>query len=612
MQWKLKIGITIVFVLIIAGAIFYYYKSDKELLEEIKDLDQELFGPVSLRAEEGGGGVFIGEGSTDWDFDIIEDPKEEVDANITQINQTVLELTLFEHENANLAGGYKWNMALCNITGGGLEYMNEDAQGGFDNAIPLSVIFGKLTDFGMNETWCDDQNGEGYVLFSNGAKNELPKKIRLLMNDIEDFKLFGGTGSIILDGSAAQIATNKWQDSICQTSDGTLHVAWEGGASDLWYGNSTDTGATWTTKEILQGTVNDASVLCNSTGYVMVIYTSGQNIDAKHSSDDFSSTTTILDNATDARTAACNIDGKDEWGCSVRSSDNGLYHWWTNVSNYPNGETLATVASGNDCDDGALAFDSNNEMYFICIGSQQADLDSFSTADGMTRIEVLASSAYTAGHGTDIAISNDDNIYVCVDQGNDIQFCNTSVANYPNWNCQEIHTSAGTQCNIAITENDEVIITYASAITDNGDIFIANSTDLGFSFITNRTQLPSESTSGFGSMAYTNHPESNNITDIVHFIYTSTADVRYANFSVDPPAAAGGDLCDCPALNEDFAVPMDEFCIFDSDCDLGTGKLSFTGTGNMSCNAVISTTSLGELAADQTIYIESSCRILVA
>jgi len=105
----------------------------------------------SLTAQEGGensrGTLSI---SSDWDFELIQEDND-IKTNISIINDSVLELTVFAQQN--LPGNYKWDMAICNITGfDSLQYMEEDAQGGFDNAFPIDVNYGELINFGMDSS----------------------------------------------------------------------------------------------------------------------------------------------------------------------------------------------------------------------------------------------------------------------------------------------------------------------------------------------------------------------------------------------------------------------------------------------------------------------------
>ena len=56
---------------------------------------------------------------------------------------------------------------------------------------------------------------------------------------------------------------------------------------------------------------------------------------------------------------------------------------------------------------------------------------------------------------------------------------------------------------------------------------------------------------------------------------------------------------------------MSDYCNITSDCNLGTGKLSFTGTGTATCAATINTTDMGDPGAGAILYIGSSCIMVV-
>lgn len=54
------------------------------------------------------------------------------------------------------------------------------------------------------------------------------------------------------------------------------------------------------------------------------------------------------------------------------------------------------------------------------------------------------------------------------------------------------------------------------------------------------------------------------------------------------------DTCTCPGLNNNWEINHEDSCVINDNCDLGTGTLSFTGTGTTKCNATINTTDLGD------------------
>ena len=47
------------------------------------------------------------------------------------------------------------------------------------------------------------------------------------------------------------------------------------------------------------------------------------------------------------------------------------------------------------------------------------------------------------------------------------------------------------------------------------------------------------------------------------------------------------DTCTCPGIDTDWEVELSDNCDIVDACDLGTGDLSFIGTGNFTCNATL-------------------------
>jgi len=75
----------------------------------------------------------------------------------------------------------------------------------------------------------------------------------------------------------------------------------------------------------------------------------------------------------------------------------------------------------------------------------------------------------------------------------------------------------------------------------------------------------------------------------------------YFTYSVDD--------CTCPGENNNWTIYMSDSCNINSTCNLGTGKLSFTGTGTTQINSTINTTNLGDPGANGILEILSNCRI---
>ncbi len=69
------------------------------------------------------------------------------------------------------------------------------------------------------------------------------------------------------------------------------------------------------------------------------------------------------------------------------------------------------------------------------------------------------------------------------------------------------------------------------------------------------------------------------------------------------------DTCDCPGLNQNWEIDHSDACVITDDCDLGTGILTFIGTGTTTCNAIINTPRVGDTGAGGLLYPDSNCLI---
>jgi len=100
-----------------------------------------------------------------------------------------------------------------------------------------------------------------------------------------------------------------------------------------------------------------------------------------------------------------------------------------------------------------------------------------------------------------------------------------------------------------------------------------------------------------------------NVTSSMSISNTSELwNVTIVNFTIED---GGEDTCTCAGLNEDWEIDHSDACNIVDDCDLGTGTLSFTGTGTTTCDATISTTNLGDAGNTGIFKINDDCIILV-
>lgn len=80
--------------------------------------------------------------------------------------------------------------------------------------------------------------------------------------------------------------------------------------------------------------------------------------------------------------------------------------------------------------------------------------------------------------------------------------------------------------------------------------------------------------------------------------------VCYINIGTPPE-----DTCTCPGLNEDWEIDHGDACVITDNCDLGTGTLTFTGTGTTTCDAVIDTSDMGDTGVGGKLLIQDDCII---
>ena len=210
-----------------------YYYNDYNYTEEVC-VDIELPKP-SVRIADSAS-------SKEWEFNIIEEDND-IYTNISIVNETVLELILDAFDIDSLPANYKWDMAVCNISGiNWLQYMEEDAQGGFDDSYPEDLEYVFLEYEGLPSDWCESTGGYGFVLFSSGSKNQLPEHFRLIFpNTTEKFELYFGNGTGILVGLSHTSSTeHSYTDKMVRDSNNNLHILFRDDGKDPHHWNSTD------------------------------------------------------------------------------------------------------------------------------------------------------------------------------------------------------------------------------------------------------------------------------------------------------------------------------------------------------------------------------------
>ncbi len=62
--------------------------------------------------------------------------------------------------------------------------------------------------------------------------------------------------------------------------------------------------------------------------------------------------------------------------------------------------------------------------------------------------------------------------------------------------------------------------------------------------------------------------------------------------------------CDCPGLNKGWEIDHADACVIVDDCDLGNGELTFIGVGMTTCDAKITTASVGDPGTGGYLFIK--------
>lgn len=355
------------------------------------------------------------------------------------------------------------------------------------------------------------------------------------LKDGMEFKL--GWESIQISTEASTIASAyTHNENICITPDGVIHTAWEGDVSNLWYANSTDNGGTWTSREIYNATIIIAGITCSPNGNLTVSYIEGTDLDMFTSSnggasfdgpitveDDTGSFSGPYGNAVDSNNVV-------HW-CLIDNGDDLIY---VNSSNLDQGIEISS-ADSDHCD---IEINSTGAVIVVVSEGATDDLDiMFNSGTGWSsRLSIdddLGNVASALYRGLEIAIDNDDEIHIASMHSADLNYCNGTIAS--GWTCIE-PIGAGTDDSpeIAVTEEDDIFISYQTATTESGDIIMLNSSNgTGFQ---NLGQLQAEASGGWLSIAQSRYATSNNITETMHFVYTSSSNFYYDNLTVPTPA----------------------------------------------------------------------------
>ncbi len=304
----------------------------------------------------------------------------------------------------------------------------------------------------------------------------------------EQVKLKVGWNSVEIDSSVvSEVLYYGSEDKFCITPNGTMHILYEGGGSDIWYGQSPDNGTTWNTKELRAGTSSETGIVCIDNDNIMIHYFGtimGANVLYQESTDGGTSFSTADELSPDNflcndGTAHC-VAGGGTWHCVCLTTADTLY--------YTNGtaDEIQIQGSGVDDSDHANIFYHNGAPYVVMAGTDQDDLDIMSPAlngwgDG-NRIELCGSSGtISAGDdsGMDVQVQGDIGWVTWV-AGGDPQVVNFTIDDPTDAFCQEVDTTNGNNPDIGVSANDDIyVFGHGGTGATNSNGILYNSTDNG-------------------------------------------------------------------------------------------------------------------------------------
>lgn len=413
-----------------------------------------------------------------------------------------------------------------------------------------------------------------------------------------------GWESIIVDSNGLSDATAYGaNENICIDSNGIIHIAFDSTGSDAGYANSTDNGASFTSVEIDQSVADHLGIVCMPDDELFFYYQDSNDIRYYNSTDSGITWNgeNTLESSDSFDMVSCVGDSNNILHCCMRESTaNDL--WYVNTSVIEGGFEI----SADDSDHCDIEVNSSDDVIIAVTDSSGDDLDYMTSVDGwVTRTEVGSTDAVGSSLdvGVSIAIDNNNEMHFAFISDEDLWYCNTTVGT---GSCAEIDGDLSYVPDIAVSNTNEIFIFYTGDNDNTAVMYYANSTD-GINWDIRNPLINATEIFGFPSIA--NTMISNNITDTIHYVYTdSSSNVIYNTLEVDD----GIDTCTCAGLNENWEIDHSDNCIITEDCDLGTGKLSFTGSGTTTCDARIDTTEMGDIGDGGQLNINDECLIMIS
>jgi len=456
-------------------------------------------------------------------------------------------------------------------------------------------------------------DGENYThtFKSNMKKTDLNKTYYFDIPDgLESFTLIIGKASTIVDGTASNTAT-AWAPSgnICVTPNGDLRAAWLSSGDDVWFGNFTD--GTWYSKEITSQNSYSVGITCADNGDLTIYYLddNGDSARTQISTNDGASWVGYneITSFASMRSLSCVVDANNDLHCCGKDAVSDLVY----INETNDGDEI----SADDSDQCDIEVGPEGDVYIVVVDSSTDDLDIMSNSDDWVTRNEVCSYGTVSGQITaspSIAINDDGQIEMAYISGGDVVHANGSTSSLSTWSCAAAATLGTTASpDIAISENEDIYIMYSTGTTTISPttLVLINSSDDGLTWDDSYGVVTSQANAGFGSIAQSMFSSWNNISDTMHFVYTTGTDVYYDNVTVQAPAPpAGPSTCNAPESGN-WVIECSNNCFLNQSTTI-PANLIVNGTGRLVINTTLNFTAASPIMAIQD-YAGGMCQVII-
>jgi len=453
-----------------------------------------------------------------------------------------------------------------------------------------------------------------------------------------DYKDFDTTNISFKVGWETLIASNgekplynyPGRPQVRNSSNGYLQV-YEDSSNDLRFCDSSDDGATWSCTELIAGTIYEPSILINSSEALFIIYGTTGVINMLTSTDGGGSWTppsTIADvSPSTVDDIACEIgttdgsgeDDPEEIHCAYNHDSYKIYYTKNNVTGTWYTSPVVVSSDGSDDTDWAgIGVNDTNCPYVIGYGSDQYDIDLWIP-------DWCGGAGWGSGNRHTIA-STGTLYYPMIKGFNGTMYVTYAGAadgyylatpdwsggwDYSSWTSTKVYDTSGEdnpgRSDFAYTDDGHLVVVFGWDESGSGDwaIKFANSSDNGATW--GNITYDQDNTALIEPMFAQRYLPSGNRdwAGNLSISYSGNNDPIFGTYKF--PILSVGDTCTCAGVDTNWEIDLSDYCVLKTGCDLGTGDLSFTGTGNFTCAAHFNVTDVDNSGLSGTVWVDPSC-----